>query len=138
MALLELKSEGHRETVIIDGKEYALAPFEGFSISDQHRLRNDGLRISKISDKENLSGTEIEEIEATTESWFTQIAGDIPSEVRDKLLPGLKQEVVRAYFLALAAETEKQAAIPATSKSGVKKGFRRSAGSTKGLRSKTG
>ena len=48
MALLKLKTEGTTIPVEIDGTEYRLAPFEGFSVTDQHQFKKDGQRIEEV------------------------------------------------------------------------------------------
>jgi len=145
MALLDLKTESHRETVIIDGEEYALAAFDGFSITDQHKLQQDGKRLSAIGERisaegkhedADLTDAEAADLEKTSDALFLRIAGDIPDLVRAKLKPMARQEITNAYFLASAKRLESRS--KATSRNGRKTGFRRSQGSTRQSRSKTG
>ncbi len=110
MALLDLKTEGHQETVTIDGADYLLAPFEGFSITDQQKLRKDGLRLIAISKKKDPTDADFQDMETITMGHFDSIATSIPDEVKMKLLPGHRMELVNAYFLALAAALQKKAA----------------------------
>ena len=145
MALLDLKTEAHKETVIIDGKEYALAAFDGFSITDQHQLQQDGKRLSAIGERISAAGEEEDadltdaeaaDLERTSDALFQRIAGDIPDDVREKLMPMKRQQITNAYFLASAKHQESQS--KAASRNGRKTGSRRSPGSTRRSRSKSG
>lgn len=119
MALLDLKTEGHREQVIIDGEGYLLRAFEGFSITDQHQLQSDGKRITELTQQDEMTDGEVAALEDLSEGLFLKVAGDIPENVRDKLMPGLKQQIAMAYFLELArVQEEKKEEIEATSKNG--------------------
>lgn len=109
MALLDLKTEGHRETIIIDGAEFLLTPFESFSISEQHRLAKDAKRVDHLANNiESISDEEAKELEKITSDWFHLVKGDISGDVIDKLLPGMKQEISTAYFLAMAQNIDEQ------------------------------
>ena len=48
MALLELKTEGNQDAVTIDGQDYNLAAYDGFSITESHQLQKDGIRLQEI------------------------------------------------------------------------------------------
>ncbi len=136
MALLKLKTEGTTIPVEIDGVEYRLAPFEGFSVTDQHQFKKDGKRIGALTKKDDPSDEEIAQLESITENWFSQVVGEIPEDVQKKLMPGLRQEIVGAYFLELGMVYQKQ--NKAASKSGRAKGSHPSQGSTRGRHSKSG
>ena len=145
MALLDLKTEVHRETVIINGEEYALAAFDGFSITDQHQLQQDGKRLSaigkRISDAgeeedADLTDAEAADLERTSDALFLRIAGDIPDDLRAKLMPMARQEITNAYFLASAEHRKSQS--KAASRNGRKTGSQRSPGSTRRSVSKNG
>ena len=137
MALLDLKTEGHRETIIIDDAEFLLAPFESFSISEQHRLAKDAKRVDHLANNiESISDEEAKELESITVNWFAMVSGDIPDDVKEKLLPGMKQEISTAYFLAMAQNIDEQK--KELSKNGQPKDSRRSVGSTQASKSKNG
>ena len=139
MALLALSTEAKSETIEIDGKEYALAPFNGFSITEQHGLKTTGQHLEDIGGKLG-SGKETAEDVVTLEKLineqFARIAGTIPEDVRIKIGALDKQRVVNAYFLAFGAYMEplKKEALA----NGRKPASRRSRGSTKASRLKNG
>ena len=101
-ALLEIDSGGNAEIVIIDGKEYALTDFDLFSVIDQHKIQSLGKRVLAILDEGELSETGAEELSQVVDDLFERTAGDIPDEVKAKLLPGARQRITNAYFLAFS------------------------------------
>ena len=139
MDLLKLSTEGQSETIEIDGKEYDLAPFNGFSITEQHGLKITGQKMQSIGGKLGKGKETAEDVaalEVLIDDQFSRIAGTIPEDVRAKIGALDKQRVVNAYFLAFGVYMEplkKEA-----SASGQHPASRRSRGSTKGSRSKSG
>lgn len=105
-SLMEIHSSGNPETVIIDGETYKLTDFDDLSALDQHKLRHQGQRIVALMEKPALSGKEEKELGEIGEGLFDRIAGEIPSDVRDKLKPGARQRLVTAFFTAYARSTK--------------------------------
>ncbi len=101
-ALLTIETEGGSETVIIDGKEYALTDFDSFSVIDQHKIQSLGKRILVILGEDELSEAGAEELGQVVDDLFERIAGDIPDDVKAKLRPGARQRITSAYFLAFS------------------------------------
>lgn len=134
MALLELKLEGYQDTVKIGAKEYLLAPYESFSISELHRFSKEAITIGELG--ENMTDEGMETFENFFDEWFEKIAVGIPKEIKKKLMPGSRMELVNEYFLSLTGRLKEQ--TKAVSKSGQPKDSRRSAGSTQASKSKNG
>lgn len=102
--LLDLHTTGGEETVKIDGKEYALTSFDSFSALDQFQWMKQAKRIDKLTDNiEELTDDDAQEIQNFVDENFDKIAGLIPDEIRQQLMPGMKSKIIDAFFLALAA-----------------------------------
>ncbi len=101
-ALIEIETEGATETVIIDGKEYALTDFDSFSVVDQHKIQSLGKRVLEILDEDELSESGAEELSQVVDDLFERTAGNIPPDVKAKLRPGARQRITSAYFLAFS------------------------------------
>lgn len=134
MALLELKLEGYQDTVKIGDKEYLLAPYESFSISELHRFSKEAIQIGELG--KNMTDEGMITFEKFFDEWFEKIAVGIPKDIKKKLMHGSRMELVNKYFLSLTERLGEQ--IKEVSKSGQPKVSRRSAGSTRASKSKNG
>ncbi|KKN39092.1 hypothetical protein LCGC14_0746880 [marine sediment metagenome] len=111
-ALIEITKNDRTEYVTIDDVKYFLPDFDEFSTSEQIRIKNIGERLSKLIKKEGLTEKEYAELDKLQNTTFSNISKGIPEEVQAKLLPGQKQKIVNAYFLAYAEELKKQTTPP--------------------------
>lgn len=114
MALLDLQTTGNRETVKIDDIEYALTDFDDFSPLEQINITRQVKRITDIlksTEDADLTDREVVDLEALTTELFERVAGEIPDDIRKKLLPAARVKVVNAYFLAFAATIGEQPKI---------------------------
>ncbi len=103
--LLDLKTQGTHETVKINGSEYALTDFENLTPLDQLRISRLGKRVLRITNsdsEEDLTDAEAKDLESLTTDVFYKIAGDIPEEVRERILATDRLKIFNAYFLAYA------------------------------------
>lgn len=99
--LLTIDSAGHAETVVIDGKSYALTDYDSLGIVEAHHVRRTGERLEELAKKATeLTDEEVEEMDRISTELFNMIAGEIPEDVRAKLRYGARQRLVTRYFLA--------------------------------------
>lgn len=98
--LLDLRTDGNPDTVRIDGVSYPLADFDDYSIVDQHRHRQAGVRLQGLFAQDSLSDTEAEELLALIETVFVAVAPGLPENVVARLRPGMKLQIIAAFFNA--------------------------------------
>lgn len=107
MALLQIETDGKRETVIIDEVEYKLTPLDGFSIVDQQRFQRIGKEFQEFGNLNDFTAEQAAAMESAVNEVFEAIAGTIPQSVKDKLFFMPRMRLIQAYFLAIEPGLEK-------------------------------
>lgn len=112
-----------RPTVEIDGTLYELHVLDDFSIEEQHRLTVDGNEYDRLWSSENLTSKQEKRLSLLLNRMFEMVL-IAPPEVKAKLNPSQRSQVVLAFTLAPltmneneAAQTEAETESPSTTES---------------------
>jgi hypothetical protein len=96
-ALLTLSAlEPDRDFIVINDKSYFLRVDDELSIVQLARIRGVAVRISGIGTGET-SEEDARKIEDQVNAMLDLILLDFPAEVRDKLTPGQKLQILRVF-----------------------------------------
>jgi hypothetical protein len=99
-ALLTLSAlEPDRDFIVINEKSYFLRGDEELSIKQLARVRGVALKIAGLGTEET-SEEDAGKIEEQVDAMLDLIIMDFPAEVRDKLTPGQKLQIMRVFTAA--------------------------------------